>query len=768
MQWPIGARRQKRKRPQGEYLFQGWIHGLNTSVPASQIASTELAECLNIKINKGGQLETRRPLKKYISGATTSNAAITDFLKCRIGSNLYEIVSDANYKVYRINGSSLTTIGTAIGNIQLMPFKSTCLVLDGSYVKYLKEVAGPSVSMVLAYDAGSGTTGCQFDNKSGEDNGSIALGDGTNNRIATKFTSQTWDTGFTIPITKVYAKLSKTGSPTGDIICKLRAVSDDSVLATKTFKTAASVTGTATEYSVSFTSSDITTEMSQNTAYYCTLEYSGGGVSDYINVHYSDGTGTGYIYTGSWAQATAKDPIMRCEPGRPPKAKFGDVYKHRPFVGGSDTEPGRIYFGALTYLDWSSSDSGGYVGAVDDDAMSFAVGGIINQFGSLFVYGTETTPYLARLEGSSPSEYQVPVLMQKAWTLHKTIEGTPNDIWNASANGVHNIRGVETYGDVRSNSASDPIKNLITDYWSDSSITGYDPTNGHFLLSMPNYHRVLVANINNPVSDPSGQSIRYPWFSYEFYGDDFSNTDNYQWVANGDEYYLQAAAGGDPGLTGKPSFIMMNEKVRTEGTAGSLTQYQWDYAQDPTTSYNTIYIKDSNGTPVETEISVKSIVLPGAFASHDNKFFVCGKDGYIYTYDSANIRELATTRIDYKAKTSFMTVPMGHVNLTKQQLFAIAYGGSYTTVRLRKNNTDSEYVFDYIYNIALSDALTVAEATMSVGDALFLVDRDVFPPWLPMNVDCYSFQAEFRDIIPVANYPLFINGILFAYSKLEK
>ena len=115
-----------------------------------------------------------------------------------------------------------------------------------------------------------------------------------------------------------------------------------------------------------------------------------------------------------------------------------------------------------------------------------------------------------------------------------------------------------------------------------------------------------------------------------------------------------------------------------------------------------------------------------------------------------------------------MTVPMGHVNLTKQQLFAIAYGGSYTTVRLRKNNTDSEYVFDYIYNIALSDALTVAEATMAVGDALFLVDRDVFPPWLPMNVDCYSFQAEFRDIIPVANYPLFINGILFAYSKLEK
>lgn len=73
---------------------------------------------------------------------------------------------------------------------------------------------------------------------------------------------------------------------------------------------------------------------------------------------------------------------------------------------------------------------------------------------------------------------------------------------------------------------------------------------------------------------------------------------NYTWTASGsgtDEYYLRTAASGDPEIGGQPGNIYINGSNATEGTAGSLTAGQWDYADNDTLGYSTVYVRLSGG-----------------------------------------------------------------------------------------------------------------------------------------------------------------------------
>lgn len=73
----------------------------------------------------------------------------------------------------------------------------------------------------------------------------------------------------------------------------------------------------------------------------------------------------------------------------------------------------------------------------------------------------------------------------------------------------------------------------------------------------------------------------------------------YRWTASGsgtNEYYLELAAGGDPGFA-DPAKVYLYEVDATEGTAGSLTNGQWDYADNDSLGYSTIYIRTDAGDP---------------------------------------------------------------------------------------------------------------------------------------------------------------------------
>ena len=71
-------------------------------------------------------------------------------------------------------------------------------------------------------------------------------------------------------------------------------------------------------------------------------------------------------------------------------------------------------------------------------------------------------------------------------------------------------------------------------------------------------------------------------------------TDNaiYKWTvspAKAGEYYLTLLAGGDPGLA-KPSAVIIDGVISSEATVGSLTADTWDYGDNDTLGYSTIYV----------------------------------------------------------------------------------------------------------------------------------------------------------------------------------
>jgi len=73
---------------------------------------------------------------------------------------------------------------------------------------------------------------------------------------------------------------------------------------------------------------------------------------------------------------------------------------------------------------------------------------------------------------------------------------------------------------------------------------------------------------------------------------------DYKWTASGSgtsEYYLEAAAGGDPGIS-EPYVCTEDGSDLTAGTAGSLAAGEWDWADNDTLGYSTVYVRLSDST----------------------------------------------------------------------------------------------------------------------------------------------------------------------------
>ena len=120
-------------------------------------------------------------------------------------------------------------------------------------------------------------------------------------------------------------------------------MSDDSIIAVNSTildpdgadaSAASDLTSDVLEYDVTFT---VTSEIEPSTAYYFSIEYTGGDSSNYIEAHYATVTSGGTAYTypaGVWTADTTKTLIASVQPGIPPKAAFGAVDDRRLFVAG--------------------------------------------------------------------------------------------------------------------------------------------------------------------------------------------------------------------------------------------------------------------------------------------------------------------------------------------------------------------------------------------------------------------------------------------------
>jgi len=414
MDWDLINRAGVSARPQRQYRqfppikFLGFPHGLNTSIPASQIGPTECSELVNFRVVKGGQVQTRNPISAHTSSSFTGTGAAKDGTYCPISGTMRELFVDSNDVLYYNNSGVPTSIGTLEGATFLLPYNGVCLLLDGSYVKYLDNL----ITIKIAYDNGEdGSSAYQYNNRYGSEDSVIALGNGTITLVAAKFSSQAWDAGYTIPPTTITVSLTRigdgyTGTDDQNIVVNIRKQSDSSSIASKVLVQAPIATNLAavvTEYEVTFSSSDITEEMGPSTDYYITVDYDNGDASHHVDVNCTDvasGGAASSFYSAAWHNDATKDPIMSLRPGRPPKAAFGAIHGQRPFVAGDPDNPGLCWFGNITFLDWSTSDGGGYVGSVDDNANNYPIGSIISFYNELYVFGKKDQPFICKLTGS--------------------------------------------------------------------------------------------------------------------------------------------------------------------------------------------------------------------------------------------------------------------------------------------------------------------------------------------------------------------------------
>lgn len=71
----------------------------------------------------------------------------------------------------------------------------------------------------------------------------------------------------------------------------------------------------------------------------------------------------------------------------------------------------------------------------------------------------------------------------------------------------------------------------------------------------------------------------------------------YKWTVSTSgttEFYCELVAGGDPSLA-QPVSLRMDGTTRTEATAGSLAAGEWDYADNDTLGYSTVYVRLDDG-----------------------------------------------------------------------------------------------------------------------------------------------------------------------------
>ena len=472
----------KDKQEEGSINFESFPFGLNTAVPASMIAPVELSNCVDWKYNSRGQLETRGAIVKYSTTATTKS--ISTIGSATIAGVERVLACDADYEVYYLNGTVWTSIGTAIGVANFLSYNNVAMVLDGSYVKYLDGVT----SIKMAYDTGETI----YDKYNGDDDGTTALSAAG---VGCVFTTPAWDAGFTMPPVTVTAKVVSASS--GSIEASFYDVTGTTEVAAKTYT--GEIPTVLNYVDITFAATDITTELAPSTQYYCLLK---GANTDLSHSTVASG---GTLITAGSTPDTAKDPVMRINPGLPPKASYGAISDKRPFLWGDTAKPGEIPYGKLSHLEY------GYLTTVDESRISFPVGGLEDLYGDLWVYGKEDHPYIAKLTGDTESDWSVNLTYQRAWTLPKTLVNVGNDLFSTSSDGVDSLQGVQEYGDIRAFSESDSIFDKFSN-WSSTTFAAYYPKEGQYWLYMPGYSKVLVCHINRPYN--SGNKVGYPWTEY--------------------------------------------------------------------------------------------------------------------------------------------------------------------------------------------------------------------------------------------------------------
>lgn len=749
------VRAPRRRNPSKPIILNDFRFGLNTVLPSASILPNEASMLVNFKILPLGGLEIREGLTRYTSSALDNPVSYMADFKFDIDLAEFHVFGDTDdrewensanrgwqfdepassgsdelivtqpdNKLYKLSATKIPSLITTLkGDATIIPAGDKAYICDGSFLKYWDK---SSASVLLAYDDGSGSHGYQQDNTTLTPDTEIKLYSGGNTKAGVKFESQDWDAGYTITATKVEIYARKVGSPTGNVGCELYTNAGVLLATSTTIISAASVDTSPEKLSFVFDSG----VMSKLTLYWAVITYSDGDGSNYIQLECDTVTsgGDGKYYDGSWHDDALKIGLAAIKPGRPPRARFGLIQKTRLYTSGDPFNKGVIWYSNVnTSFDWSTTNGGGYIGVVDQNVTNFPVGAMLSLYSSIFVFGQQSQPYLCKLLGDSPSEYDLPPMFQKIYSTHKTALHTVNDCWFGSDTGINALSGVEQYGDLRTFFESEAVDDRIMDYWTDDdAFAGYNGETGQYFLKMTGYPRCLVVHTKSPVADKRGR-VRYPWTEYIFVKENLSSS-TYKWTASGDEYYLELTGGGDPSIS-EPPYLLLNESILTEGTLGSLTDHQWAYGDNDTLGYSTVYIRDDTGDPDTTGVQIRTVLEPTAFANYSSEFFIACDDGYIYKLDKT-VQDDNLIEIPYCLGTKLFESPYNEVCLEK---YDVSVGTNATGATLDLEIYDQDVSVDTLHSVAADVSKTININTD--------FNRD-------LNANYKKFMAILRNIDP--------------------
>ena len=215
------------------------------------------------------------------------------------------------------------------------------------------------------------------------------------------------------------------------------------------------------------------------------------------------------------------------------------------------------------------------------------------------------------------------------------------------------------------------------------------------------------------------------------------------WMYSG----ISLAAAGDPSIS-KPAYLLFQDSIITEGTVGALADHEWDYGDNDSLGYDTIYIRDDSGDPDTTDVNINTVLEPTAFANYDNTFFVACDDGYIYKMDDA-VEEDNTVEIPYVLGTKLFRTPFNEICLEE---YNVSCGTPSSSVTLDLEIYASQTAIDSIHSSTVD-----VDYTINIGTEY---DRN-------LNANYKEFMAILRNIDPDSQ-ALRINNVVLITRASNK
>lgn len=457
--------------------FTDWQGGLNTRHKPMDLNINELADIVNFRFNVssyGVGLISRE-------GATRLTTTPTGYPIVDIG---YYVNTDtgvtytlgvSNSVLYYYSLAAWHSIGTLGGTRgRGIQFANKFIICDGSYLKYFD---GTTLGMC------NDTAGFLVDNTALTNNGSTALYSGSVVKAGQHLTLPNWAApGYTINIETVDVILSKTGTPTGNLVCKIYASDGTTVLATSANLDVSTLTTDPFPYTIDFTT---TYALVPNTVYYIVFEYSGGDSSDKVNVYYSTqttGLGTYVTYTGStWSTDAAKDCLFAVSPGLPPKSSFCLTWYDRLLVNDTVNKNRLHHSNVRDPNDWSTVDASGYT--IFSEGVELT--GMHEFYSTVMLHFGNGPKFIKQRVGATPAEYTDTFFAKGISAISvDTIKNIGNDAFFLDSPGVMSLAAWNKYGNIEQSIVSKSVEDQIFPVISSARFAGACLTDQQYWLDI--------------------------------------------------------------------------------------------------------------------------------------------------------------------------------------------------------------------------------------------------------------------------------------------